>query len=260
MKTFKKSIWLLAVLSFLVFPIVVYAKPLVEENVETTPLIYGMNATIRKAKTVNLRAEPSTSSKILTTVSLGEHVTIMDQVGKWFEVYYDGISGFIFWDYISFTKLEIEENPNLIGNSIIHYTSSKNRDTNIAIACETINGIVLQPQKEFRWSNIIGQTTPEKGYVEATVIKNRKPAIDFGGGVCQVSTTIYNALLEACIVPTELHSHSIGCSYAEKDATVAYGYKDFAFVNTYNFPIMIEAYSYKGVVFVRLYAVEDEEY
>lgn len=253
--------FLLTIICFLSFPITVHAETIGQSSDEpTVSCIYGMNATIRKAELVNLRMEPSTSSKILTTVSLGEHVTIMEQVGKWFEVYYDGISGFIFWDYISFSESEITENSDLIGNSIIHYTSSENRDTNISIACQTINGTVLQPQEEFRWSKIIGQTTTEKGYVEAPVIKNRKSATDLGGGVCQVSTTIYNALLDTSIVPTEVHRHSIGSAYAKKDATVAYGYKDFAFTNTYDFPILIEAYSYKGIVFVNLYMVEDKAF
>lgn len=60
-------------------------------------------------------------------------------------------------------------------------------------------------------------------------------------------------MLDTSIIPTEHHKHSIGSAYAEKDATVAYASKDFAFKNTYDFPIRIETYSYKAIVFVNIY-------
>ena len=171
---------------------------------------------------------------------------------------FSSISGFVFWKYVGFLEPEITEHPHLIGNSIIHYTSSENRDFNISLACETINGLILNPGDEFRWSSIIGCANKEKGYLPSTVIVGGKPVLGYGGGVCQVSTTIYNALFDTTISPKEVHRHSIGCAYAEKDATVAYGYKDFIFENTYDFPIIIEVYSYKAIVFVNIYNVEAE--
>ena len=90
----------------------------------------------------------------------------------------------------------------MIGNSIIHYTSSENRDNNINIACKTINGIVLKPNDEFKWSNIVGQTTLKKGYLKAPIIVNKKTSYGLGGGVCQVSTALYNALLDTKITPS----------------------------------------------------------
>lgn len=259
MKTFKKTFLLLLMVSFLFsFSLVAYAEENepTQENEIISP-IYGMDATVRNCNRVNIREKPTTSSNVLATIDCGEHLIIIDQTGKWFEVQYGDIFGFVFWQYISFTEKDITEDSNLVGNSVIHYTSSDNRDTNISIACQTINGTILNPGDEFRWSNIVGQTTSEKGYLEAPVIINRKPASDLGGGVCQVSTTIYNALLDTTIKPTEHHYHSIGSAYAKNDATVAHGYKDFAFDNTYDFPIRIEAYSYKAVVFVNIYRVEE---
>lgn len=266
MKTFKTATTaLLLVLCFIFFfPIRSYASEIVPDS-ETeedsdVPIISGMDATVRYCNNLNVRLTPSTSSEILATIPLGEHFTIIDQTGKWFEIDYNGISGYVFWKYVSFTETDIsqEEDSNIIGNSIIQYTSSDNRDTNISIACNTINDIIFEPGEQFRWSDIVGQTTSDKGYLSAPVIVNRQSVSGLGGGVCQVSTTIYNALLDTSIVPDEIHKHSIGSSYAVNDATVAYGSKDFAFTNSYDFPIQIEAYSYKAVVIVSIYKLEEQ--
>ncbi len=262
MKTFKNLfLFLVTVSFFFLFSFTVYAAEDISttQEEETTSSINGADATPRNCKQLSVREEPSSSSKLIVTIPFGEHFTVIEQIGKWFKIEYQSFSGFVFWKYLSFTEEEITEDSNLIGNSIIHYTSSQNRDTNIRIACETINGIILKPKEEFRWSHIIGQTTVEKGYLEAPVIVNKKTVPGLGGGVCQVSTTIYNALLDTAITPTELHHHSIGSAYAKQDATVAYGSKDFAFVNTYDFPIKVEAYSYKATVFVNLYHVDELE-
>lgn len=260
MKNFRKKLLLLLLTIPFVFSIESYAHKAtpVEETEMSIPVIYGIDATVRNCNRLNIREKPSLSANVICTIDSGEHITVVDHTGKWFEIMYGDISGFVFWKYVSFTEKEITKDSNLIGNSIIHYTSSFNRDNNIAIACNTINGIILKPGDEFRWSNVVGQTTIEKGYLEANVIMNKKFVPGLGGGVCQVSTTIYNALLDTSIVPTELHKHSIGSEYAKKDATVAYGSKDFAFINTYDFPIKLETYSYKGVVFANIYKVEQE--
>ena len=230
-----------------------------ESETEDVSPIYGMDAIVRNCNKLNIRQEPSTSSNILDTIPFGEHVTIIDQVGKWFEIKYQDISGFVFWKYIAFTEPQITEDSNLIANSIIHYTSNENRDHNISLACQTINGTIINPGEQFRWSSIVGNANKEKGYLKAPIIVNGQYVPDYGGGVCQVSTTIYNALLDTSIVPDELHHHGLPCAYAEHDATVAYGYKDFVFTNSYPLPIQIETYSYKSVVFVNFYLVYDQE-
>lgn len=259
MKTFKKSILALfiSITSLLLFSVPAFAakndenvSPMQDENV---PVFSGFNATPRDCEELNVRELPDDSSNIVAKISLGETFKVFEQSGKWFRVEYQDKSGFVFWKYISFIEKEITEDSNLIGNSIIQYTSSENRDFNIALACSTINGVVLQPGEEFRWSKVVGQASKEKGYLPAPVIINRKSATGYGGGVCQVSTTLYNAILDTSIVPTEHHHHSIGSAYAKNDATVAYGSKDFAFINTYDFPIRIEATAYYSVVFVNLY-------
>lgn len=264
MKAFKKSVLavVISITSLLLFSIPVFAaennenvSPMQDENV---PVFAGFDATPRDCKELNFREEPSIYSKVLSTISFGETFKVFEQEGEWFRAEYQGMSGFVFWKYISFIEEEITEDSNLIGNSIIQYKSSENRDFNIALACSTINGVVLQPGEEFRWSKIVGQASAEKGYLPAPVIINGKSAIGYGGGVCQVSTTLYNAILDTSI---EAHRkpHTLKCQYAEKDAAISYGSKDFFFTNTYDFPIRIEASSYYSIVFVNLYREDMSE-
>ena len=265
MKIFTKKLLLIA-LCFLMFSMQTYASEeskLVSADTlsEQEKPFFCLPAVLRpyrnkKAKAVNIREQPTTSSKILVTLPMGEKLDVIEQTGEWFEVLYNDISGYVYWKYIGFIEEEITPNADLIANSIIHYTSKENRDYNIYLACKTINGTILKPNDEFRWSSIVGNANKEKGYLKAPVIINGKSVPGYGGGVCQVSTTIYNALFDTNITPTEHHKHSIGSSYAEHDATVAYGYKDFVFKNTYDFPILIESYSYKSIVFVNMYKVE----
>lgn len=265
MKAFKKLVLavVISITSLLLFSIPAFAaennenvSPMQDENV---PVFAGFDATPRDCKEVNVRELPNDSSNILSKIPLGETFKVFEQSGKWFRVEYQGLSGFVFWKYISFIEEEITGDSNLIGNSIIQYTSSENRDFNIALACNAINGVVLQPGEEFRWSKIVGNASEENGYLTATIILYGKFVQGSGGGVCQVSTTLYNAILDTSIVPTVLHHHSKGSAYAKNDATVAYGSKDFAFTNTYDFPIRIEASSYYSVVFVNLYREDMSE-
>ena len=264
MKAFKKSILavIISITSLLLFSISAFAaennenvSPMQDENV---PVFAGFDATPRKCNELNVRELPNDSSNIVAKIPSGEIFKVFEQEGEWFRAEYQGMSGFVNWEYFSFIEEEITGDSNLIGNSIIQYKSSENRDFNIALACSAINGVVLQPDEEFRWSKIVGQASAEKGYLPAPVIINKKSATGYGGGVCQVSTTLYNAILDTSI---EAHRkpHTLKCQYAEKDAAVAYGYKDFAFINTYNFPIRIEASSYYSIVFVNLYREDMSE-
>lgn len=261
MKTFKNFLVLLVLVVSIAVPMRTYAssvEPKDSSEDETEEFaIDGMYATVRYADSVNMRSEPSSSSELLTTIPAGEHFEIVDQNRKWFKVNYNSMTGYVFWKYISFEEEDTStELSNIIGHSIIQYKSSENRDTNMKIACDTINGLVLKPGDTFRWSKVVGKTTAKKGYLTAPVIINKKPAQGLGGGVCQVSTTLYNALRDTSIVPDELHKHSIGSAYAENDATVAYGSKDFAFTNSYDYPIEIVAHSYKAVVEIKLLKIE----
>lgn len=252
MKTFKcfVTVLLLVIFSFCTVT-TTYAT---EMSADVEDDFSVMVAYVRDCDFVNLRELPSTKSDILEPISCSEQVMVVDQVGEWFKVEYDNQCGYVYWKYLKFEEEELSDT--LIGSSVIHYKSSSNRDTNISIACSKIDDLVLEPGEQFKWSQIVGQASSKDGYLEAPIIVNRKYTLGTGGGVCQVSTTLYNALLDTDIVPDEVHSHSIGCAYAEHDATVAYGSKDFVFTNSYSYSIRVEAYSYKSIVVVNLYKAE----
>ncbi|WP_370646649.1 VanW family protein [Brevibacillus sp. AF8] len=99
----------------------------------------------------------------------------------------------------------------------------------------------------FSFNEIVGNSNlPVDGWQQAGVIQNGQLVDDYGGGVCQVSSTLYNAVAEAGMIMVERHNHSKSVRYVPvgQDATVAYGYKDFKFTNLYDFPVKIKAKSY----------------
>ncbi|MDO5557457.1 MAG: VanW family protein [Clostridia bacterium] len=111
----------------------------------------------------------------------------------------------------------------------------KNRLNNIRIACEKLNGAVVEPNATFSFCNTVGPSTKKDGYLKADVLdSNGKKFKGLGGGKCQVSSTLYAAILQVPnITVTERHEHSKKVAYIEKgkDATVAYDYLDLKFIN-----------------------------
>ncbi len=110
----------------------------------------------------------------------------------------------------------------------------ENRLENIRISCERINGTTLKNGDSFSFNDIIGEPTEDKGYKEADVIIGTKLTKGFGGGNCQVSTTLYNACLNVeGIEVNERHPHKRKVAYVEegKDASVSYGTLDLKFTN-----------------------------
>lgn len=135
--------------------------------------------------------------------------------------------------------------------------SSPGRMTNIQLATRTINGKVIMPGETFSFNGILGKRTAEKGYQSAPVDIGKTTGMGLGGGICQVSTTLYNAALLAGIKPTVRTHHSIPSMYASlgHDATVDYdGKLDYQFKNTFNFPIYIEGSSANGIETFNIYS------
>jgi len=121
--------------------------------------------------------------------------------------------------------------------------SEKNRNHNIALASSTINGYYLLPGEVFSFNQVVGDTTKQKGYLPAPTYVNGKLKDDYGGGVCQVSTTLYNAVINAGLEVVERHPHSMIVTYVPvgMDAAIATPYKDFKFKNNTAEPILITA-------------------
>lgn len=130
-----------------------------------------------------------------------------------------------------------------------------NRDTNLEITASKINGTIVKKGEEFSFNKVVGNPTEEKGYEKAGAFgANGKKIKTYGGGNCQVSSTLYNAALKADLKVTERHQHEREVGYVElgKDATVAYDYLDLKFKNTSGTDIKIYANVTKEKVEVKI--------
>ena len=137
------------------------------------------------------------------------------------------------------------------------------RSTNLRIACEKLNGKVIMPGETFSYNKALGPRTVAAGYKNGKIYENGKVVDGIGGGICQISSTLYNAVLEANLEIVERRNHQFVTSYvgAGRDATVVYGVTDFKFKNTRKYPVRLVASSKNGVATVSIYGIkEDVEY
>lgn len=161
----------------------------------------------------------------------------------------------------SITELDLKKITGKISGHNTRYNISKDgREKNMKIAVATIDGTLLMPGETFSYNELIGDTTPEKGYEKANTYVAREIVPDYGGGICQVSTTLYRAVMRANIRSTERSNHSMIVSYSEPglDATVANNYIDYKFINTYDFPIYIESFLSDFNVYVNIYGNKEK--
>lgn len=168
--------------------------------------------------------------------------------------------------------LPTETVEELIAEHTISYPASvsistyENRNKNMELAANAINGCILGTGERFYWSKVVGKTTAEKGYLIAGVIKNGKGGKDLGGGVCQVSSTVYSAAYDAGIIQEgkyHAEKHTLKSKYinakVDHEATVAIDHEpitDFWFENTLEHPIRIEAMTDKHTVTVKIYLLK----
>ena len=133
----------------------------------------------------------------------------------------------------------------------------KNRTINMEIATKTINGIILQPGDVFSFNETIGKTTREKGYKSAKIFVRGKEVDGMGGGICQVSSTLYNAADFGGMEIIERHPHSKKVGYVKegRDAATSYGGVDLKFRNVLPHPVKIVANAAGGKLTVALEAV-----
>ena len=143
-------------------------------------------------------------------------------------------------------------------------TSNSVRNKNIELACNALNGTIVRPGEEFSFNNTVGQRTEAKGYGAAAAYNNGEVVQEVGGGVCQVSSTLYNAVLKAGLKITARQSHTIKPSYVTpgQEATISWGGPDFKFANipaiaeysnSESYAIGIKASYYKQTVTVSIY-------
>ena len=145
-----------------------------------------------------------------------------------------------------------------LGSFTTKFTAGNDRASNIRVASGNINGTILMPGEEMSASDSMGKRTAANGYKMAGTYLNGETVDGMGGGVCQVSTTLYGAVLRAELEITERSGHSMTVSYVKpaEDAAISDGYKDLKFKNNTNSPIYIEGYTSGGSLTFTIYGEE----
>ncbi len=152
--------------------------------------------------------------------------------------------------------------PNVLGTFTTRYdASNKNRSNNISLASEKIDGTVIMPGETFSYNQTVGKRTIDAGYKEAGAYAGGKVVQEVGGGICQVSSTLYNAVLYANLEIVDRSNHYFETSYVDpgRDATVSWGSVDFKFKNNRKYPIKIEAISKNGVTKMSIKGIKEEK-
>ena len=139
------------------------------------------------------------------------------------------------------TKAQLQEQNTLLASFTTETTSSTSRNTNIRLCAEAFNGYVVAPGEVFSLNTLTGPRTTDKGYKPAGAIQNGIMVQEPGGGVCQVSTTLFNAVVRAGMEIVERHGHSWPSDYVKigMDAAIDYPAKDFQFKNVSDAPIYL---------------------
>ncbi len=135
--------------------------------------------------------------------------------------------------------------------------STQNRKDNVALACRKIDGNVLYPEEEFSFNDAVGARTESNGFKSAYIIQDGKFIEGIGGGVCQVSSTLYNCVLLANLAVTCVNAHSLPVSYVAPsfDAMVSSS-SDFRFVNTSSAPVTVRMRADGKYVSAQIYGVD----
>lgn len=149
--------------------------------------------------------------------------------------------------------------PDLLGSFSTNYVSNADRTTNLRLAANKINGTVLMPGEVFSYNGVVGARTIAAGYKNAAIYQNGEVVDGLGGGICQISSTLYNAALFANLEMVELYNHQFVPSYvtAGRDATVVYGVKDFKFKNSRKYAIKITCSVSGGVAKFQIWGVKE---
>lgn len=156
------------------------------------------------------------------------------------------------------TKVQLEQVKDVLGTFSTRYATGGPRGLNVENATTRIGGRLLMPGEELSTSDAMGSRTEANGYHGAGAYQDGEVVESLGGGVCQVATTLYNAVLNAELEVTERHAHSMIVGYAEPsaDATIAEGYKDLKFKNNTDTPIYVEGIASNGKVEFNIYGKE----
>ena len=145
--------------------------------------------------------------------------------------------------------------------STSYSTSSSDRKSNIQLALSKFNGLIVEPSEEISFNSITGERTKENGYKNGKIIIGGKYVDGVGGGVCQASTTLYNALIRADLEILQVNHHTLPSSYVPLsfDAMVSEGYADLKFKNNLDTPIFIKTFCDQSQATVEIYGQPFDE-
>lgn len=151
-----------------------------------------------------------------------------------------------------------EESRVLASFNTIILDSESNRVSNIRLAAQKINGYILKPGETFSFNEVVGKRNYENGYKKSRILVNGKGDEGVGGGICQLSSTLYNAAEKSGLEIIERHSHSGEVSYVPRgrDAAVSYGYKDLKFKNINSYPVKLSVSVKNGKVYASISKVK----
>ena len=148
----------------------------------------------------------------------------------------------------------------VMGQAVTNYNQGQSsRSQNLITGASKITGTVLMPNEQFSMYDTVSPFTEENGYSNAGQYVNNELVDGLGGGICQVSTTLYNAVLKAELQVDERYPHSLSVSYVDlsKDAAIAGDYMDFKFTNNTEYPIYIEGYAGGGSISFAVYGHDE---
>lgn len=142
----------------------------------------------------------------------------------------------------------------VLGSYTTTFDTTEDRATNVTLSASRINGLVIPAGGRFSYSTSVGTRTTANGYVEAPSYASGRVVTSVGGGICQVSSTLYAAMVVADIPATSHYLHSLPVDYVPRglDAAIVEGYKDLTFVNPFSYPIMLQTSTNNGVLTVSI--------
>lgn len=150
----------------------------------------------------------------------------------------------------------------ILGEYETKHNTNENRNNNLRLLCQALNGHIVQPGETFSYNEVVGERTAEKGYLPAPAYSGNRLVDSIGGGVCQGSTTLYNCVLLADLEVVFRACHGAKVTYVPPglDATVNYLTTDFQFRNQYHFPVKILAEVSDGYVKMKLLGTDEKDY
>lgn len=170
----------------------------------------------------------------------------------------------VLYPSVSTNDIGSEAFPDMLSKFSTSFTSSNsNRSTNIRLAAQKINGTVLMPGETFSYNQVVGKRTAAAGFKPAPAYFGGEVVQEYGGGICQVSSTLYNAVLYANLEITERTNHGFKPSYVTPglDATVSWGGPDFKFTNNRDYPVRISCDTSGKILKIYIYGLKrDTDY